>query len=92
MVTTPAPNVARYRLAFRVEGRMWNAYFARGDTMDGAILLGSIAMTAVMNKARKNAFVGLMQCALETSLADDLEVVRWEDPVSAPPHERTGSA
>ncbi len=30
------------RLAFRVEGDNWNAYFAKQDTMAGAIFMGSI--------------------------------------------------
>ena len=35
------------RLALRVEGHWWNAYAAPMNTMEGAVLLGSIGMGAV---------------------------------------------
>ncbi|MEY2688425.1 MAG: hypothetical protein RL375_2623 [Pseudomonadota bacterium] len=35
-------NAAPFRLAIRMEGRSINAYYAKPDTMDGAVLIGSI--------------------------------------------------
>jgi len=52
------------RLAFRVEGEMWNAYAAPRDSMEGAFLLGSIHARAVENEQRKNSFMALMVDAL----------------------------
>ena len=34
------------RLALRAEGEWWNAYYAMPDTMDRAIHLGSIRLSA----------------------------------------------
>jgi len=49
-------------LAYRVEGDMWVAYFARPDTMDGAIMLGSIALLAMVeHPVRKRQFIHLME-------------------------------
>ncbi len=39
------------RLSFRVEGRLWNAYAAERHTMEGALLLGSIAIAAATAKS-----------------------------------------
>ena len=49
------------RLAMRVEGNLWVAYFAQVGTIDGAIFLGSIQMAFVQNPDRTRAFMGLMQ-------------------------------
>jgi hypothetical protein len=82
------------RLALRVEGTFWNAYYAMPNTMDGAILLGSIAMRFVEDKTRKAIFMGLMKEAV----ADLIEEVTGERPIfpdgeiPAPAHERGGNA
>jgi hypothetical protein len=50
------------RVAFRHEGDYWNCYYALLDTMQGAILLASIHMSAVSgppNEGRKRAFMDL---------------------------------
>lgn len=49
------------RLALRHEGKFWNAYYALPDSMDQAILLGSIAIAAVERQDRKQAFMDLMR-------------------------------
>lgn len=78
------------RLALRSEGDFWVAYYALPDTMDGAVLLGSIAMRFVQDKNRKRLFQMLMQEAV----ADLLEGYygtrpHWPSPpVAAPEHER----
>ncbi len=80
------------RLALRHEGNWWNAYYAKMDTMDGAVLLGTISMAVVQNPKRKDAFMALMREAV----ADILEEVvgvrpSWPDgPCSAPEHEKAG--
>ena len=80
------------RLAFRAEGTMWSAYWALPDTMDGALLIGSIAMAAVQDVQRKHAFMMLIQDALASVFAEKgIEIDRWSTQ-SAPEHERGGNA
>ena len=82
------------RLAMRVEGRQWNAYYALEDTMKGAVFLGSIAMTGVVGHPdRKQAFMDLMK----EMVADILEERTGARPEfvgerEAPEHERGGNA
>ena len=81
------------RLALRHEGDCWNAYYAMPDTMDGAVLLGSIAMRFVVdNIDRKNAFMDMMRSAV-SDLFEEQTGVRpiWPDgPQTAPESERSG--
>jgi hypothetical protein len=80
-----------FRLAMRHEGDKWNAYVAKPDTMDGAIWIGSIAMRFVEHdKLRKDAFLAIMRNAL-ADLAEEMTggKIGWNDPVTAPEHERT---
>lgn len=81
------------RVAFRVEGNLWVAYFAQMGTMDGALFLGSIQMAFVQDQERKRAFMGLMREAVGGILAagSGVEPV-WPEPVAAPEHERGGRA
>jgi hypothetical protein len=80
------------RLAMRVEGNFWNAYYALPNTMDGAILLGSIQMRFVIDETRKNLFMALMREAMSDLIAEVVgERPTWPDgPRTAPPHERAG--
>lgn len=81
------------RLAMRVEGNLWVAYFAQIGTMDGAIFLGSIQMAFVQDQDRKRAFMGLMQDAVGEILAEAAGgKPHWPEPVEAPEHERSGRA
>jgi hypothetical protein len=76
------------RLALRVEGNIWNAYYAMPDTMEGALWLGSIAMGAVTdNPGRKADFMRLMR-GIVTEFLQDMSSVS----VTWPEHERSGSA
>lgn len=79
------------RLAMRVEGRNWNAYIAKPDTMDGAIWIASIAMKFVENnKQRRDAFLALMQSAVGEALEEIVGTKpTWNEPMEAPEHERT---
>ena len=82
------------RLALRVEGDNWNAYYAKRDTMEGAVFLGSIGMRFIVaNPERKQLFMDIMR----DSVADCIQEVTgirptWGGPETAPEHERSGSA
>ncbi len=80
------------RLAMRHEGESWNAYYALPDTMREPVFLGSIRMGAVVNNpARKQAFM-LMMRDIVSDLIEDATGGRpvWNDPHTAPDHERSG--
>lgn len=80
------------RLAMRVEGETWNAYYAKPDTLKDAVFLGSIKMSLVENRERRHAFLALMK----ECVADMIEKVvgyrptypKGEQP--APESERSG--
>jgi hypothetical protein len=78
------------RLAFRVEGVMWNCYWAFPGTMKGALYLGSIHMNIAKVPEYKDAFMKIMKDSLQTVLNEaGLGVVdAWEEQ-TAPEHERT---
>jgi hypothetical protein len=81
------------RLAMRHEGSFWNAYYAMPGTMEGAILLGSIAMSFVIGHPdRKDAFMNLMKKAVADIIEDVTgERPTWPDaPQLAPESERAG--
>ncbi len=82
------------RLAMRVEGNNWTAYYAAPDSMDGALLLGSISMAAVTNNTeRKQAFMNMMRDIVSDHIEKEIGTrPEWGGPESAPEHERTGSA
>ncbi len=83
------------RLAMRVEGRCWNAYYALTDTMDGAVYLGSIAMAAVLdNPDRKRVFMDMMKDVVSDIIEEKMGArLEWpNEPERAPEHERSGAA
>ena len=92
MAKTPMVQVGR--LAMRIEGDNWNAYYALQDTMEGAVLLGSIRMGAVAeNAARKQAFMNLMRDVVTDIIRESTGLKpTWGGPETAPEHERSGSA
>ena len=75
----------------RVEGNYWNAYYALPGTLEGAQLLGSIAMRFVMSQTRKAIFMELMQDSVSAMLEEIIgQKPEWRDePQPAPEHERT---
>jgi hypothetical protein len=81
------------RLALRVEGDLWCAYYALPDTMDGAVFLGSIQMAFVQDEDRKTVFMMLMEAAVG-DLIEESTGTRpvWKNLRRAPEHERSGSA
>ena len=81
------------RLAFRVEGDKWVCYFARANTMEGAIWMGSIAMGIVLDEGRKGAFITLMREALGDFIEEKIgKAVDFWETSPAPESERSGSA
>jgi hypothetical protein len=84
------------RLAMRHEGTMWNAYYAESDTMEGALLLGSIAMAFVGKDHldRKLAFMAMMQDAVADLIEEKIgQRPTWpEGAKPAPESERGGHA
>lgn len=77
------------RLAFRVEGDNWNAYYAMQDTMEGALYLGSIRMALVQIPRRKEAFIEIMRDAVGDILGGIVGAEPSWVTVTAPEHERT---
>jgi hypothetical protein len=81
------------RLALRVEGENWNAYYAMPETMEGAVPLGSIRIGAVRdNPKRKQAFMDLMQGIVAEFLEENFGPVTSWKTETAPERERSGSA
>ena len=81
------------RLAFRVEGDKWTCYYARPDTMDGAVWMGTVKTGIVRDPERKEMFMALMRHALNDFLEEKLgsRVEMWDEHL-APESERSGSA
>lgn len=79
------------RLALRVEGDNWSAYYAMPDTMKDAIHLASIRLKLVEPIARKNAFMALMKDIVSDLIEDAIgKRPSWNKPETAPEHERGG--
>lgn len=80
------------RLAMRAEGQWWNAYYALPDTMNGALHLGSIRLTAVQaNENLKLRFMATMRELVDDVIADKAGMrPSWGGPETAPAHERAG--
>jgi hypothetical protein len=74
----------------REEGDLWNAYYARPGTMDGAIFLGSIRKAFVVQAPRKIVFMHLMQQAVSDIIEETTGTRPSELP--EPEHERGGHA
>ena len=82
------------RLAMRVEGDYWVAYWTELHSMDRAIRIGTLKMTLVANPVIKDAFMELMKQAFSQLAKDTLGVdTHWPDPPEpGPEHERSGRA
>lgn len=83
------------RLALRVEGEFWNAYWApRQDSMEGAILLASIRMSLVADGSPvKGEFMELAKNGFSQVVRDITggQIARWNEPRPAPERERSRS-
>lgn len=92
MSTTPPVVKAPWRLAIRSEGEYVNAYFADLDTMDGAILLGSIKRN-IAEAGMFDSWRLLMQESLAVMVQHAIgERPEYDEPQAAPEHERAGRA
>jgi hypothetical protein len=80
----------KFRLALRVEGPFWVAYLADIDSMKGATIIGSIAMSAACDPTVKTTFISTMKMALEA--VSPRPVKFWNEPVEARKSERSGNA
>jgi hypothetical protein len=81
------------RMALRVEGDNWVAYYAEPDTMEGALFLASIKMRLVQNKERKAQFMTLVRAIVGDLIEEALgERPSFSRPKTVPPHERSGNA
>jgi hypothetical protein len=81
------------RLAFRVEGENWNAYYAAPETMEGAVYLGSIRMSLAKGRKVKQGFMDLMRSAMTVAMKEALGATpTWGGVKGAPEHERSGNA
>lgn len=71
---------------------MWNAYWADVETMDGALLLGSIHMQAVENDVgRRQAFMDMMKDIVSGIIENEFEISpEWGGAGPAPAHEKSG--
>ncbi len=78
------------RLALREEVGFWRAYYAKMDTMEGAVFLGSIRMTLIRDNPKiKEDFMKLMQDSVTYALLETDVSVSWPNPpVTAPANER----
>lgn len=75
------------RIAFRVEGDWWVAYYALPDSMERALELARIQMAIVANHPqRKNTFMKLIQSYVK-EVVPAFEIANRQ---SAPEHERSG--
>jgi hypothetical protein len=81
-----------FRLAMRVEGPWWVAYFAKTETMDGAIEIARFQMTVARVDSVRDAVLDLVQ-AMARALVKDIaglgEIADFEIS-KAPEHERAG--
>ncbi|PWE26671.1 hypothetical protein C4N9_20625 [Pararhodobacter marinus] len=81
------------RLAMRVEGDWWVAYYALPETMEGALELGRIRMAIVEDWQAKELFMSLMRDAVTAIIRDRTGAkAEWPEPHGrpAPEHERAG--
>lgn len=82
------------RLAMRVEGDLWVAYYALPNTMKDAIFLGSIQMAFVQDWQKKELFMSMMKDCVSDLIKERIGAdASWPDgPAPAPAHERAGRA
>jgi hypothetical protein len=76
------------RIAIRSEGKMWNAYLAKPDTMKHAVLLSSVALTVVADPKCKELYLEFIQ-KLFVQMAQNLGLPFDDTKIEvAPEHER----
>ena len=91
MQHTPLAKVGR--VAFREEGQWWVAYYAKTENMEDAFVLGTLHMGLAERPSVKAKFIGTMREAVSDIIREATGVTpAWENPVTAPEHERTKKA
>jgi hypothetical protein len=85
---------APFRLAIRQEGELINAYVASNETMEGAMLLGSMRKRICeIDGEIFDLFKMLMQAALAAVSKDAVGIdIAFVGEEPAPEHERSGNA
>jgi hypothetical protein len=80
------------RIAFRVEGEWWNAYWTpRQDSMNEAVHLGSVRMALAVAPDVKASFMDAMKQAFTVATKEALGVApEFGGAVRAPERERSG--
>jgi hypothetical protein len=91
---TPSDALQVGRLAFRREGERVHAYWARTETMDGAVWIGSILVSVCdAEPAVWDGFKNLMRDAFSGVVFQDMGIrPAWGGEQPAPEHERAGRA
>ena len=81
------------RLAFRSEGDWWVCYCARPGTMDGAMEVGRVLKSMVLDGDAKAAFMRCMEAGLAFAIkaSTGRAVTAWSTE-TAPESERVGHA
>ncbi len=79
------------RLAFREEGDFWNCYYCKTDTLQDALLLGTIRINFVVNGSpHREKFMAVMRDILSDAvLAATGKRPDYFKEQDAPEHERT---
>jgi hypothetical protein len=66
------------RIALRVEGDFYNAYYALPDSMKGAIFIGCIRVALIKNdEVRRMQFLDFVRAAIEELLKDRGHNIVW---------------
>lgn len=93
MKKTKNPDLLQFgRIAIRHEGRWVRAYLAKSDTMDGALLMGSILAVMCQEQPKTfEMFKALMEYVMSTVIKDvsGLDVAEFITQ-KAPEHEKAG--
>lgn len=67
------------RLAMRQEGKIWQAYWADQDTVQGAIPIANILISLVSTEESKQAFIECLTRCLQPKIEDSVgaSVKEW---------------
>jgi len=77
------------RLAMRVEGQWWVAYFASPDSMKDAIRLGKVRMNVVQDEGRKQAYMRIFRSFIAEIIKGSVGKEPDWSIEDAPAHERS---
>lgn len=83
------------RLALRVEGHWWAAYWAPElTTMQGAVKLATIRLNIARNEEVKEIFMRTARLAFSNIVKEvtGQDIIKWNEPEVAPESERSGNA